>query len=101
MHFKAVENYERYRTIFENSDIKVAIDEYPFGVCLEIENKSIDKDPNEVVKYWTKKIGLNIDDAYRSSWDDKYEELCHEQGIDAYQEVTFDKPMPKVENKFN
>lgn len=101
MHFKAVENYERYRTIFENSDIKVAVDEYPFGICLEIENKSIDKKPDEVVKYWTKKIGLNIDDAYRLSWDDKYEELCHEQGIDIYKEVTFDKPMPKIENKFN
>ena len=101
MHFKVVENYERYRTIFENNDIEIAVDEYPFGICLEIENKSIDKNPNEVVKYWTKKIGLNIDDAYRLSWDDKYEELCHEQGIDTYKEVTFDKPMPKVDNKFN
>ena len=101
MHFKVVENYERYRTIFENNDIEIAVDEYPFGICLEIENKSIDKNPNEVVEYWTKEIGLNIDEAYKLSWDDKYEELCHNQGIDTYKEVTFDKPMPVIDNKFN
>ena len=100
MHFTVVESYERYRTIFENNDIEIAVDEYPFGICIEIENKSIDKDPFEVVKYWTNLIGLNIDNAYRLSWDDKYEELCHEQGIDCYKEVTFDKPMPEVNNLF-
>lgn len=101
MHFNVVESYERYRTIFENNDIEIAVDEYPFGICLEIENKSIDKDPFEVVRYWTNLIGLNIDDAYRLSWDDLYEELCHEQGIDCFKEVTFDKEMPQVNNKFN
>ena len=100
MHFKIVESYERYRTIFENNDIKIAVDEYPFGVCIEVENKSIDKDPEEVVKYWTKEIGLNIDESYRLSWDDKYEELCHEQKIDVCREVAFDAKMPQVKNKF-
>ena len=101
MHFTVVESYERYRTIFENNDIEIAVDEYPFGICLEIENKSIDKNPEEIVKYWTKRLGLDITAAYRLSWDDKYESLCHEQNIDCYKEVTFDKPMPKVNNKFN
>ena len=101
MHFTLVESYERYRTIFENNDIKIAVDEYPFGLCIEVENKSIDKQPEEVVKYWTDKLGLNINKAYRLSWDDKYEELCKEQGIDSYKEVTFDKPMPEVKNKFD
>ena len=101
MHFTIVESYERYRTIFENNDIEIAVDEYPFGICIEIENKSIDKDPFEVVKYWTNLIGLNINSAYRLSWDDKYEELCHEQKIDCYKEVTFDKPMPKINNKLD
>lgn len=101
MHFKVVESFERYRTIFENNDIKIAVDEYPFGLCLEIENKSIEGDPEEIVKYWVKQLGLNIDDAYRLSWDDKYEELCHEQKVEVYKEVIFDKKMPKVKNKFN
>ena len=62
--------------------------------------KSLDKDPVEVVKHWTKKIGLDIDKAYRLSWDDKYEELCQEQGIECFKEVMFDKKMPEVKNKF-
>ncbi len=100
MHFTVVESYERYRTIFENNDIEIAVDEYPFGICLEIENKSIDKNPNETIKYWANKIGLDINNSYRLSWDDKYEELCAEQGIDCYKELTFDKPMPTIQTKF-
>ena len=100
MHFEVVESYERYRTIYENNDIKIAVDEYPFGLCVEIENKSIDKNPEEVIAYWTKRIGLDVDKAYRLSWDDKYEELCREQGVECFKEVKFDKPMPQVKNEF-
>lgn len=96
MHFKVVESYERYRTVYENEDIEVSLDEYPFGLCVEIENKSIDKNPEEVVKEWVNKLGLDINSAYRLSWDDKYLELCNEQGIERCNEVTFDKKMPKV-----
>ena len=100
MHFKIVESYERYRTIFENNDIEIAVDEYPFGICLEVENKSLDKNATEVVKYWVNQIGLDINDAYHLSWDDKYEELCKEQNITCYKELTFDKEMPNVNNQF-
>lgn len=95
---KSIESYERYRTIFTNDDIEISVDEYPFGIALEIENKSNDKDPELVVKYWTEILGLNIKDAYRLSWDDKYTELCKEQGIERFNHVTFDLPMPQVNN---
>ena len=42
---KSIESYERYRTIFTNEDVEISVDEYPFGISLEIENKSNDKDP--------------------------------------------------------
>lgn len=93
---KSIESYERYRTIFTNDDVEISVDEYPFGIALEIENKSNDKDPEEIVKKWAELLGLNIKDAYRLSWDDKYTELCKEQGIEHYNHVTFDLPMPKV-----
>lgn len=93
---KSIESYERYRTIFTNEDVEISVDEYPFGVALEIENKSNDKDPEVVVKKWAELLGLNIKDAYRLSWDDKYTELCKKQGIEHYNHVTFDLPMPKV-----
>ncbi len=93
---KSIESYERYRTIFTNDDVEISVDEYPFGIALEIENKSIDKDPEEVVKKWAELLDLNIEDAYRLSWDDKYTELCKEQGIKHFNHVTFELPMPKV-----
>lgn len=93
---KVVESYERYRTIFTNEDIEISVDEYPFGIALEIESKSSDKNPEVVVRKWTELLGLNIKDAYRLSWDDKYTELCKEQGVEHYNHVTFDLPMPKV-----
>ena len=96
MHFTTVESYERYRTVFENDEVEISVDEYPFGVCVEIENKSITKNPEDVVKNWVNRIGFNINDAYRLSWDDKYLELCEEQGIERFNEVTFDRPMPSV-----
>lgn len=96
MHFNIVESYERYRTIFENKDVEISVDEYPFGVALEIENKSQTKKPEEVITGWVDRLGLSFDDSYRLSWDDKYLELCKEQGIESYSEVTFDKPMPTI-----
>lgn len=99
MHFNIVESYERYRTVFENEEVEISVDEYPFGVCVEIENKGATKKPEDVVKKWVCQIGLNINDAYRLSWDDKYLELCEEQGIERFNEVTFDKPMPSVRKK--
>lgn len=97
MHFNIVESYERYRTIFYNDDIEISVDEYPFGIALEIESKTKDKNPEETVKEWVSKLKLDINNAYRLSWDDKYEELCKEQEITKYDEVTFDKEMPKID----
>ena len=93
---KNIESYERYRTIFINDEIEIAVDEYPFGIALEIENKSDSYSPEEVVKKWVKKIGLDISKSYRLSWDDKYRELCNDQGIKQYNHVSFDLPMPQV-----
>jgi hypothetical protein len=33
---------QRYRTIFKNEEIEIAVDRYPFGIALEIENKMDD-----------------------------------------------------------
>lgn len=96
MHFKVVDSYEKYRTIFTNEDVEISIDEYPFGIALEIENKSSTKNPQEVVMNYASKLKLNIKDSYRLSWDDKYVELCKEQNKEIYNEVTFDKDMPSI-----
>ena len=100
LHLNLVESYERYRSIFSNKDVEIVVDEYPFGLCLEIENKSKTKNAKSVIKNWLKKLNLNIEEAYSLSWDDKYEELCKEQNIKIEKIVRFHKEMPKVNNKF-
>ena len=100
LHLNIVESYERYRSIFYNDDIEIVVDEYPFGLCIEIENKSKTKNPETVIKDWLNKLQFNINDAYRLSWDDKYAELCKEQHKKTEKIVRFNKDMPKVSNKF-
>ena len=100
LHLDLVESYERYRSVFSNEDVEIVVDEYPFGLCIEIENKSKNKNPEEVVKEWVNKLGLNINDAYKLSWDDKYSELCNEQNKKIESIVRFNKDMPMAKNNF-
>lgn len=93
---KRIESYERYRIIFVNEEIEIAVDEYPFGIALEIESKSNNNEPMKIVEKWVNELGMDIHKAYRLSWDDKYRELCKIQNIKQYSDVTFDKIMPKI-----
>ncbi len=97
LHLELVESYERYRTVFQNEDVEIVLDEYPFGLCMEIENKSKKKNPKLVIEEWVKKLNLKMEDAYPLSWDDKYEELCRKQEKPVERIVRFDKDMPKIE----
>ncbi len=100
LHLNMVESYERYRSVFSNEDVEIVVDEYPFGLCVEIENKSKNKDANKVIEEWIKKIGFNINDAYRLSWDDKYSELCNQQNKKVENIVRFNKDMPVIDTIF-
>ena len=100
LHLELVESYERYRTRFYNDEVEIVVDRYPFGIAIEIENKSKDKDGVEIVKKWVNNLGLDINDSYDLSWDDKYEELCREQNKNIEKSVTFDKDMPKVLDEY-
>lgn len=102
IHMNLVESYERKRHVFSNEDIEVVVDIYPFMIAIEVENKSIEKDPKTVILYYLNLLGLNIKDSYRLSWDDKYEELCNSQNIKQYNIVDNTKEMPVYLNhKFN
>lgn len=91
-----VESYERYRTNYDNDEIEVSVDLYPFGLALEIEAKC-DKNQEEIVEKYVKKLGLDLKDSYRLSWDDKYSELCESQNIKKYSDVLFEnKDMPSM-----
>ena len=95
---KRIESYQRYRNVFCNSDVEIVVDKYPFGIALEIENKSKTKKGEDVINQWVTELNLNIEERYKLSWDDKYTSLCKEQGITPVKDVIFDENiiMPKV-----
>ena len=98
LHMELVESYSRRRHVYSNEDIEVVVDIYPFMIAIEVENKSINKDPKAVVLYYLNLLGFNLKDSYRLSWDDKYEELCKEQSIKQENIVDNTKQMPNYEN---
>lgn len=100
LHLNIVESYERYRSVFFNDDVEIVVDEYPFGIAIEIENKSKIKNGEGVIKDWLSKLDFDINNAYRLSWDDKYNELCKEQNIKVSNIVRFGSEMPKVVEVF-
>ena len=63
---------------------------------MEIENKRDDKCPEDIIMFWVNRLGLNIKNSFRLSWDDKYTQLCKEQNVEIFKNVTFGLPMPKV-----
>lgn len=96
INMEKVESYERYRNVFSNEDVEIVIDKYPFGIALEIENKSKIKNAEEIVLGWAEKLGFDFKDAFRLSWDDKYTQLCREQNVEIYKNVVFGEKMPEV-----
>lgn len=95
IHMEEVECYERYRTTYINDEIEIALDEYPFGLALEIETKNCSNVEETIDKY-VNLLNLNYEDSYRLSQDDKYEELCEEQNIEKSKYVLFGKEMPFI-----
>ena len=95
---KRVESYQRYRNVFCNDEVEIVVDKYPFGIALEIENKSKIKNGEEIIRKWLNILNLDIQEAFKLSWDDKYTSLCKEQGIKPVKDVIFDNNiiMPKV-----
>ena len=100
LHLELVESYERYRNVFHNEEVEIVVDEYPFGICIEIENKSKTDDPTKVIMKYLELLKLDINDAYKLSWDDKYAELCKSQNKKVESIVTFGKDMPQETKMF-
>lgn len=96
LHMKEIETYERYRTTFSNDEIEIVLDEYPFGLALEIEAKKNIDNPEKIINKYITLLNLKYEDSYKLSWDDKYEQLCKEQKMEKFNKVLFDKPMPKI-----
>ena len=91
-----VESYERYRNNFINEEVEISVDEYPFGIALEIESKK-KSNQEEIIDKYFKLLNLKYEDSYRLSWDDKYAELCKKKNTEIKKDVLFeDKTIPEL-----
>lgn len=93
---KRIESYERYRHVFCNDEVEIVVDRFPFGLALEIESKTEDSKSEEVIFRWLSNLGLRLENSYKLSWDDKYNELCKSQNKKVYSDVLFGLDMPEV-----
>ena len=91
-----VESYERYRHVFKNNEVEIVVDKFPFGIALEIESKTDENNSEAVILKWLDNLGLELKDSYKLSWDDKYSELCNQQGKEIFKDVLFELDMPEV-----
>ncbi|MEK7599384.1 MAG: CYTH domain-containing protein [Patescibacteria group bacterium] len=91
MGYEITTSYERYRETYKTKDVKITLDEFPFGYILEIEGK--EKNINTMRDL----LKLNKEKSYALSCDDVYVELCEKENIKPKDHILFDDPeMPKI-----
>ena len=89
--YQITTSYERYRETYRVNNIKITLDEFPFGYILEIEGK--ENDIKDICNF----LHFDILKAYPLSCDDVYIELCQKQGIKPKDHILFeDFEMPKI-----
>lgn len=84
-------SYERHRETFKANNLKITIDEFPFGYILEIEGE--ENDINKICNL----LNLDIKKSYPLSCDDVYVELCEKNKIKPKDHILFnDFEMPHI-----
>lgn len=86
------DSYERYRETYRLGEVKITLDEFPFGYLLEIEGNKTN------IQETMKKISFSFAEAYPLSCDDFYEHLCKKKDLKPKKHILFsDKDMPRYE----
>jgi adenylate cyclase class IV len=91
MGYEITTSYERYRETHKTKDVKITLDEFPFGYILEIEGE--EKHINGICNL----LKLDKEKSYALSCDDVYVELCKKENIKPKDHILFDDPkMPQM-----
>ena len=92
---KRISSYERIRNFLTTDSVQITCDQFPYGLMVEFELK--DSADEQILMDIIKKCDLDINDASSLSCDDKYVQLCKEQGIKVLSDISFaDETMPKI-----
>jgi adenylate cyclase class IV len=84
MGYAPTTSYERRRATVLVADVKLTVDEFPFGYLLEIEGEE------DAVMAATGRLGLDPSASTLESCDDIYERLCRERGLVPSPHIRFD-----------
>jgi len=91
MGFQPTTSYERYRETYLTRNIKITLDQFPFGYILEIEGNE-----DEIEKVCDL-LGLDFKKSYPLSCDDAYVDLCKKKNLKPKDHILFtDSKMPKM-----
>jgi adenylate cyclase class IV len=92
MGYQPTTSYERYRETYLTRDIKITLDQFPFGYILEIEGSE------DNIKSVCDLLNLDFKKSYPLSCDDVYVDLCKKKNIKAKDHILFDDPeMPRLD----
>lgn len=94
-----ISSYERYRSHYEADGIHITLDEFPFGLMLELEiDKSVVKtNQTDLLNNVLSKLNIPMKSASFYSCDDMYRELCNKKNIPPKSDILFsDKDMPML-----
>ncbi|MEW6408400.1 MAG: hypothetical protein AB1465_06975 [Patescibacteria group bacterium] len=96
LHCPRISSYERYRNHYENGDIHITLDEFPFGLVLELEVKKNSEDIEQQLTKILLQLNLNSNNASHLSCDDMYRELCLKENKNPKSDILFNDPdMPR------
>jgi GTP cyclohydrolase II len=92
MGYQPTTSYERYRETYLTRDIKVTLDQFPFGYILEVEGNE------DNIKKICNLLNLDFKKSYPLSCDDVYVDLCKKKNIKIKDHILFDDlEMPQLD----
>lgn len=92
-----ISSYERYRTHYSMKNVQVTIDEFPFGLVLEIESKKGNMTNEKELIAAATLFDLSPEQSSRLSCDDMYHALCKKANIQPQPHILFnDRNMPQL-----
>lgn len=87
-------SYERFRTtwttIVDGRKVKIELDEFPFGIYIEIEGPD-----NLIIKKVANKIGIDPSTHIETSYDGVYNNIMLDRGLEPQPHIRFE---PNNEN---
>lgn len=97
LHCPKISSYERYRNHYENGDIHITLDEFPFALMLELEINGNSESGEKQLMDTLSLLKLDSASASSYSCDDMYRELCLKENKQPRSDILFnDSDMPHL-----